>query len=100
MGQPGSGQFQGDTSKFRQSFSEHKDLLDHFSQVARDSGAIHHQFGVGDGFLMVIDEWGSVEQYRKFISNPELQEFIGQLGAAPAPPLVTVAEAAHSSDQF
>jgi hypothetical protein len=49
---------------------------------------------------MVIDEWGSVEQYQKFISNPELQEFIGQLGAAPAPPLVTVSEAAHSSDQF
>jgi hypothetical protein len=68
--------------------------------TARSAGAIHHRFGIGDGFVLIVDEWGSVEQFQQFFSNPELQAFIGSVGAAPAPPEITVSEAVTSSDQF
>jgi hypothetical protein len=64
------------------------------------AGAVHHRFGVGDGFAVVIDEWESVEQFQQFFSNPELQAFIGEIGASPGPPEMIVAEAVPSPDEF
>jgi quinol monooxygenase YgiN len=73
------GKFQGDAGQFRQA---------------------HHRFGIGDGFVVLVDEWESVEQFQQFFANPELQAFIGSVGAAPAPPEITITEAITSSDQF
>ena len=67
--------------------------------MARAAGGIHHRFGVGDGFVLVVDEWESAEHFEKFFSNPELQAFIGP-GAAPVPPELIVAEAVASADQY
>jgi hypothetical protein len=50
--------------------------------------------------VLVVDEWDSFEHFQQFFSNPELQTFIGSVGAAPEPPEVTVAEAVASPDQF
>jgi quinol monooxygenase YgiN len=50
--------------------------------------------------VVLVDEWESVEQFQQFFSNPDLQAFIGSVGAAPAPPEITVSEAVASSDQF
>jgi quinol monooxygenase YgiN len=47
-----------------------------------------------------VDEWESAEHFEKFFSNPELQAFIGTLGAAPVPPELIVAEAVASADQY
>ena len=64
-------------------------------------GAIHHRFGVGDGFVLVVDEWESAAHFEKFFSNPELQAFIGSTGGDPnTPPEITVTEAIGSADQF
>jgi hypothetical protein len=43
--------------------------------TARAAGGIHHRFGVGDGFVVVVDEWESVEHFQQFFGNPELQAF-------------------------
>jgi hypothetical protein len=94
------GKFQGDTAKFRQALTERADEFAKISDGARSAGAIHHRFGIGDGFVVIDDEWGSVEQFQQFFSNPDLQAFIGSVGAAGAPPEITVAEAVTSSDQF
>jgi quinol monooxygenase YgiN len=63
-------------------------------------GAVHHRFGIGDGFVVVVDEWESVEQFQAFMANPDLQAFIGSAGGAPVPPEVIVAEAITSPDEF
>jgi hypothetical protein len=91
---------QGDTAKFRQSLTERADEYVKIAAEARAAGAIHHQFGIGDGFVYVVDEWGSPDQFQQFFSNPELQEFIGSVGGATGPPEVTVCEAMTSADQF
>jgi quinol monooxygenase YgiN len=61
---------------------------------------VHHRFGVGDGFVVVVDEWESVAQFEQFFSDPTLQAFIASTGAAQAPPEVTISEAITSPDQF
>jgi len=91
------GKFQGDTATFRQALGDRAGDLAGYADMARAAGGIHHRFGVGDGFVLVVDEWESAE---KFFSNPELQAFIGTLGAAPVPPELIVAEAVASADQY
>jgi quinol monooxygenase YgiN len=49
---------------------------------------------------VLVDEWESVEQFQQFFAHPELQAFIGSIGAAPAPPEITISEAVTSQDQF
>jgi quinol monooxygenase YgiN len=91
---------QGDTAKFRKSLA---DRSDEFAKIVNDSkaaGAIHHRFGIGDGFVLVQDEWDSAEHFQQFFSDPSLQAFIASVGGAPAPPEVIVSEAVNSSDEF
>jgi hypothetical protein len=92
--------FQGDTATFRRALAERAEEFTKIAEQGRSSGAIHHRFGVGDGFVLVVDEWQSVDDFQRFFSDPEIQTFIGSAGAAPTPPEITVTEAITSPDQF
>jgi quinol monooxygenase YgiN len=92
--------FAGDTAKFRQALADRAAEFSEIADTARAAGGIHHRFGVGDGFVLVSDEWESVEHFQQFFSDPALQAFIGTVGADPAPPEMIVAEAVASPDQY
>jgi hypothetical protein len=94
------GRFRGDTAKFTQSLADRGDEFEKIAADARGAGAIHHRFGIGDGVVMIFDEWGSAEQFQQFFSNPGLQAFIGSVGAEPGPPDLIITEAIASPDQF
>jgi heme-degrading monooxygenase HmoA len=94
------GKFQGDTATFRQALTERAGEFAKYGEMARAAGGIHHRFGVGDGFVVVVDEWESADHFQRFFANPELQAFIGSVGAAPAPPEMTIAEAVASPDAY
>jgi hypothetical protein len=94
------GKFQGDTAKFRQALIDRGDEFTKIADRARSEGAIHHRFGIGDGFVMIVDEWESAEHFQRFFSDPDLQAFIGTVGAEPGPPELIIAEAVASADQF
>jgi len=94
------GKFKGDTVKFRQSLEERAGEFAAIAERSQAAGGLHHQFGIGDGFVLVVDEWESVEHFQKFMADPDLQAFIGAVGGAPEPPEVIVAEAVTSPDQF
>jgi quinol monooxygenase YgiN len=94
------GKFQGDTAKFRQALVDRAAEFEEIADRAQGSGAIHHRFGVGDGFVVIVDEWESVDDFQKFMADPDLQAFIGSVGGAPEPPEIIVAEAITSPDQF
>lgn len=95
------GKFQGDTETFRQAIVERADEFAEIGERARAAGAIHHRFGVGADHVVVCDEWESVPHFEKFFSNPELQAFIGSVGAdLSAPPELSITEAIESADQF
>ena len=94
------GKFQGDTAVFSQALTDRAGEFAKIADMAKAAGGVHHRFGIGDGFVVIVDEWESVEQFQQFFSNPDLQAFIGSVGAAPAPPEITVAEAVSSPDQY
>jgi quinol monooxygenase YgiN len=92
--------FQGDTDVFRKALADRSEDFRKLADGAQAAGSIHHRFAIGDGFILVVDEWESAAHFEQFFANPELQAFIGTVGAAPVPPEVTIAEAVASPDQF
>jgi hypothetical protein len=94
------GKFQGDTAKFGQALTDRAGEFAKIADMAKAAGGVHHRFGIGDGFVMLVDEWESVEHFQQFFSNPDLQAFIGSVGAAPAPPEIIISEAVSSADQY
>jgi hypothetical protein len=89
----------GDTDRFRAFIANEADRLRAIAQTARDAGAIHHRFGVGDGFVVVVDEWDSAESFQGFITSDEVVAVIGEMGAQ-GEPEVDITEAVESPDQF
>ena len=59
-------------------------------------GGIHHRFAVGDGFVVVVDEWETAGHFEKFFADPDLQALIAVSGGPPGLPEVTIAEAITS----
>src|SRR6266536_4956326 len=91
----------GDTELFMKSVAERSDEFAKIAARSRTVGAIHHRFGVGDGYVLVVDEWETPEQFEKFFSDPALQAFIGEIGGdTSTPPEIRVTAAIESADQF
>jgi quinol monooxygenase YgiN len=91
----------GDTSVFTKALEERADEFRAISARAKEVGAIHHQFAIGDGFVFVIDEWESAAAFEKFFGDPELQAFIGSVGGDPnVAPEIIVGESVDSPDKF
>jgi quinol monooxygenase YgiN len=91
----------GDTDVFRRTLEERADELVKVSEQGKAAGAIHHRFGIGDGFVLVVDEWESPAHFEKFFSDPELQAFIASSGGDTSqPPEITITEAVSSADEF
>jgi len=89
----------GDTAQFRRTLETETDRIQALAARAREQGCIHHRFAVGDGFVMVVDEWETAEAFQGFISSPELVEIMGEMGAR-SEPEVEIGEAVESPDQF
>ena len=94
------GKFSGDTATFRKALEERPDEFVAIADRAKQAGCIHHRFGVGDGFVLIVDEGESDEQFQRFFEDPELQEFISSAGAAAGPPELTFTDAISSPDEF
>jgi heme-degrading monooxygenase HmoA len=91
----------GDTAKFRQSLTERAGEYEKIGADARTKGAIHHRFGVGNGYIVIVDEWETAEQFQQFFSAPELQAFVASVGGdASSPPEIDVSERVPSSGEF
>jgi hypothetical protein len=95
------GKISGDTATFRQALTERAAEFEKIATSARGSGAIHHRFGIGDGYVVLLDEWETADQFVQFFSNPELQAFVASVGGdTSSPPEIVMSEAVSSADQF
>ena len=91
----------GDVETFQKSLVDRADDFVAIAERAKGQGARHHQFGVGDGCVLVVDEWDSAEQFQAFFADPDLQSFIGEIGGdMSAPPDLTITESIDSPDRF
>jgi hypothetical protein len=92
----------GDTDQFR-SFVADENNADRMNAIAEDGksrGAIHHRFAIGDGFVLVSDEWESPQQFQEFFEGNEEIEAVVRDSGGQGEPEVTVAEALETPDQF
>jgi hypothetical protein len=93
------GKFPGDTAVFQKALTDRADELSGVAEQARGAGCLHHRFGVGDGFVILVDEWESAQQFEHFFTRPDIQALVGEMGAS-GPPDITIAEAVASPDQY
>ena len=90
----------GDTEQFRQYVQDNAEQMRAIAERGKSAGAIHHQFGVGEGYVFVLDEWPTAEQFHEFFDgNPDIAEVMQGAGAQ-GPPEITVYEAVESADKF
>ena len=91
---------QGDTEKFREFVASEQDTLRKIADDARAAGCLHHRFGVGDGFVLVVDEWESAERFQSFFEgNPDIERVMREAGAQ-GEPEIGFTEAVETADQF
>ena len=91
---------QGDTEKFRQFVESRPDDMKKIAEDARSKGCLAHQFGVGDGYVLVVDEWESPHAFQSFFEgNSDVEEVMRESGAQ-GEPEISFAEAVDSADRF
>ena len=90
----------GDADRFRELVARDPDRIRAIADDARSRGAIHHRFGVGDGYILAVDEWETVEAFQTFFqTNADIPKLMEEAGAR-SEPQITFAEAIESPDQF
>ena len=89
----------GDTEQFRRWLETDADRLRELAKTAQAAWCLHHRFGVGDGYVSVIDEWETPEAFQTFISSDEIAAAMRDAGAQAAPE-VDITEAVASADQY
>jgi hypothetical protein len=92
--------FKLDTKLWRQLTSEREADLKEVADIAKTKGARHHRFGVGDGEVVVIDEWDNAESFQSFItSQPKIDALLAD-AKFQGPPDVLILETFDTVDQF
>jgi hypothetical protein len=77
--------------RFREVYGRHAEMMKAISTEGRSKGAIHHQFVEDEnGGVMVIDEWGTQEEFEGFFGAQEdIKKFVGELGLTGQPTSVS-----------
>jgi hypothetical protein len=78
----------GDTKTFESFMAANKEQVLELTERSKAEGCLAHRFAVGDGYVLVVDEWESAEKFQGFISAPDLQEAMGQMGAQGEPEIL------------
>lgn len=91
---------EGDTERFRNFIETQGDALAEISEDAKSKGCLHHRFAIGDGYVLVIDEWESPEAFQGFFEgNDAIARVMAESGAQ-GEPKISIAEAIESPDMF
>ena len=75
----------GDTAQFEKFIGANRGLVEELTEKAKAAGCLGHRFGVGDGQVVVVDEWESAEQFQAFFASPDIQSVMGEMGAQGEP---------------
>ena len=74
-----------------------------FQAVQKDAlaaGAIHHRWGFGDGYVIIVDEWPDAASFQGFFqSNTMIPSLMEEAGVQGEPEFI-IAEAASGPDEF
>jgi hypothetical protein len=85
----------GDTDAFQKALAERGGEFKEIGDRARGVGANHHRFGMADGFVLVVDEWETAEQFQ-LASRTEFRTRRAPGPSVPRPPRVPGTPPSHS----
>jgi len=88
-----------DTAAFEAFVTGNSQLVQELTEKAKAGGCRGHRFALGDGEVLVVDEWDSAEQFQTFFSSPDIQGVLGQMGAQ-GEPRITFADAKGFPGEF
>ena len=88
-----------ETEQFRRFLADEPERLRMLARSAQAAGALHHRFGVGDGYFVVVDEWESIESFEMFMTRDEIADVLRGFGAQSVPE-IDVTEVIESPDQL
>jgi len=89
----------GDTAVFESFMAQSADRVIELTAKAKAGGCTSHRFAVGDGEIVVVDEWDSREQFVGFFSSPDIVAVLGEMGAR-GEPQITFADAKGFPGEF
>jgi len=89
----------GDTDQFEAFMKSRASEVIELSEKAKAMGAMGHRFAISDGHVIAVDYWESAERFQEFISAPELQAVMAEMGAR-GEPQVTIAMAKGFPGEF
>ena len=94
------GKMQADPSTIQKLWNERETDFKAVQKEAIAAGAIHHRWGLGDGFVTIIDEWPDPGSFEKFFNTNTTIPQLMQAGGVQAPPEFIIVEAAQGPDEF
>jgi hypothetical protein len=89
----------GDTTTFESYVAGNEDRVVELTEKAKAAGCLGHRFAIGDGEVVVVDEWETPEQFQGFFSSPDIQSVMGEMGAQ-GEPQITIADAKGFPGEF
>ena len=94
------GRFKADPARLEQAFLTHKQTLIDVSDDGKAKGAVHHQFGAGDGEVVIVDEWPDEASFQAFFEGQaEIPKIMAEVGVT-APPTFEFFRKMDSPDAF
>jgi hypothetical protein len=90
----------GDTERFRSYVAANGEALEAIAEDARARGCLHHRFAVGDGYVLVVDEWDAAESFEDFFRGNEAIATVMRESGAQSQPEISIGEAIETADTF
>ena len=79
-----------DVAKAIEGLRAHGALLEEMTKANKNAGNLGHRVAAGDGELVVVDEWETVEQFEGFYAdNANVEHITSELGVT-GPPEISV----------
>ena len=92
--------FNADTEAFRKFVDERGDALVAIREDAKSKGCLSHRHALGDGYVLVIDEWESADAFHDFFQGNEAIQEVMQSMRTEGEPVHTSGEILNSPDTF
>ena len=94
------GKMQADPANVKKLWKDREADFKAVQKEAIAAGAIHHRWGMGDGFVTIIDEWPDTASFENFFNTNTTIPSLMQAGGVQGPPEFTIVEAATAPDEF
>ena len=89
-----------DPANIEKLWADRKADFEAVAEEAKAAGAIHHRWGFGDGYTVIVDEWPDAASFQSFFgSNTTIPELM-QAGGVQGQPEFTIVEAKSAPDEF